>query len=193
MGFSVSSSSPGISVERPSHCAGTGLDFAAPAAKSSAPATETAARAVNSAAFAPIPVEVVSVIERVAPRVIPVVVVNYVSVMPIKSPMMPSPSITSEPTDSEPVSEGEVRAAKPNSRIWIPSRPRHDGISVNHPRIVRGDENYIGAGGLNTDRRVFVGYGLLGRGFKIADFSRSPAHNLYRIHDVRLLVIVSVA
>jgi hypothetical protein len=61
-----------------------------------------------------------------------------------------------------------VRTAKPNSRIWIPSRPRHDGISVNQPRIIRRNVNYIGGSGHNINIWAFLLYDLLRRGLKSA-------------------------
>jgi hypothetical protein len=138
-------------------------------------------------------VEVVAVIKRVASGVVAIVVVNHVTVMPIKSPMMPAPAITSVPADSESLSKEEIWAAIPNSWIRIPARPRHDGLSVNQPRIVRGDVNDIGAGRFNTDGGILLCYGLLLRGLKIAGFLCPPAHHLYCINNVRLLIVVGVA
>jgi hypothetical protein len=170
------------------------VEIAASAVKSTVRAIEDTAPAVRSAAaFASLPIEVVSVVERVASRVVAVVIVDYVAVTPVKSPMMPAPPITSVPSDSERRPEREVRTAIPNSWIWIPARPRHDGISVYHPRIVGGDINDIRAGRLDADSGVLLCYGLLRRGPEIACVLRSPAHHLYRIHDVLLLVVVDVA
>jgi hypothetical protein len=76
-------------------------DFAAPAVKSTVRAIESVAPATESAVGPSIAVEVVPVIEGVAPGVVTIVVVNYVSVMPIKSPMVPAPPITSVPADSK--------------------------------------------------------------------------------------------
>src|SRR4029077_6093478 len=123
----------------------------------------------------------------------PVVVINRVMVMPIETPMTPAPSKTAEVSDSEADTEGEVRTCIPNSGIRIPSRPRHYGISVNDPRIIRGDINHVRAGGLNDDRGILRGYGLLRRTLQIASFFRFLAHYLHGIHHVLLLVVVSVA
>jgi hypothetical protein len=121
------------------------------------------------------------------------VVVNDVSVMPVASPMMPAPSITSEPTNSEAGSEREVRAVKPDSGIRVPPRPLRDGISVNHPWIISGDVNVIGASRLNDDCRVLRGYGLLGCSLKIASLLCPLAHDLYGIHHILLLIVVGVS
>ena len=146
-GCSVSSSSLGVSIERPGRCAGTVVSSAAPAdipVRSPVPAagpvpphTVTAARASSSVVVAP-------VIKRVAPGVVPAAVIHYVSAMPIESPMTPAPSITAEEADSEADSEREVRAAIPDSGIRVPPRPRPYGTSVNQPRIICGDVNDIG-------------------------------------------------
>jgi hypothetical protein len=81
------------------------VEFAASAVKSAIRAIESVAPAIESAVGASIVVEIVPVIEGVAPRVVPVMVVNYVAVAPIKSPMMPAPPITAVPADSETRSE----------------------------------------------------------------------------------------
>jgi hypothetical protein len=46
-------------------------------------------------------IEIAAVIERGAPRGIPGVIEQDRVVMPVKSPVMPSPSVTAEPPDSE--------------------------------------------------------------------------------------------
>src|SRR6266446_5471430 len=174
-GFCVASSSLGVSVERRGRWAGAVVISAAPAGApiwrpvpfvgantSSAPlAVNSAALAVNSSALASPSVIVVPVIKGVAPGVVPVVVISYGSVVPIRSPMMPAPSITSVEADSEADPERQIRAAIPNSGVWVPPRPRYYRTSVNQPRIIRGDVNDFGASRLNDDGRAFVRYGLL--------------------------------
>src|SRR6202041_3891698 len=73
--------------------------------------------AIKSAALASTPIVVVPVVKRVAPRVVPVVVIDHGSFVPIASPMVPAPSVTPEPTDSVADSEREVRTAIPDSGI----------------------------------------------------------------------------
>src|SRR5208337_3037073 len=163
-GFSVSASRLLVSVERPGGCAGTVLNSAACAVDSAACAVDAAAYAVNSAARASCSVGIAPVIKRSAPGVVPAMVVHCVSAMPIESPMTPAPSKTAEPTDSEAHSEVEVGSTKPDSGIRVPSRPCHDRISVNQPRIIRRDINDIGAGRLNVNIRAFRLYDFLRRG-----------------------------
>src|SRR6266481_4819620 len=154
--------------------------------------TSSAALAINSAALASTPVVVIPVIKRPTTGVIPVVIVNYDSVTPIGSPMMPAPSISSVVADSVSDSERKVRVAVPNSGILVPSRPCLYRSSVSQPRIIRGDVNDFGASWLDDDRRVLRRYGLLRRGLKITGFLRPLAHLLYGIHHILLLVVVSV-
>src|SRR5271156_108496 len=187
MGVSVSSSGLGVSVERPDGSAGMIVNVAVIATYFAA------VIAVHAAARGASMVVVVPVIKRVAPGIVRVVVIDHGSVMPIESPMIPAPPITSIPTDSEAGSEPEVRAAVPDSGIRIPSRPRHQGISVNCPGIIGGDVNHFGVGRLNDDRRVLRRHCLLRSGLKGASFLRVLTHHLYGIHHVPLLVVVSVA
>src|SRR5713101_8238532 len=154
--------------------------------------TSSAALAINSAALASTSVVVIPVIKRPTTGVIPIVIMNYVSVTPIASPMMPAPSISSVVADSVSDSERKVRVAVPNSGILVPPRPRFYRTSVNQPRIIRGDVNHLGAGGFDDDCRVLRRYGLLRRGLKIAGFLRPLAHHLHGVHHILLLVVVGV-
>src|ERR1035437_7403410 len=196
-GCSISSSCLPVSVKRPGSCAGTVVDSAAPADVPARPVpwvgAGTTALAVKSAAAASRSEGIAPVIKRSAPGVVPAVVVHCVPVVPIESPVTPAPSKTAVPTDSEARAPRQIRAAKPDSGIRIPSRPRHYGPAVNQPRGIGGDVNNIGASRLNADIRVLRRHGLLRRSLKIAGFLRSPAHHLYGIHHILLLVVVGVA
>src|SRR4029077_18043928 len=173
--------------------AGRPVPFAVSGTISAPVAIKSAALAVTSSALASPSVIVVPVIKGVAPGVVPVVVVNYDVVVPIGTPMMPAPSITSKEANSEAAPEREIRAAIPDSGIRIPSRPRHNRTAVNQPRIIRGDVNDFGACRLNDDGRVLRRYGLLGRARKIAGILRALAHYLHGVHHILLLVVVGVA
>src|SRR5208337_5023915 len=190
--LTVSSSRLGVSAERMGRCAGTVVNSAArsgvPVGRpapcvgggTSAFAVNSAGPALglNSAGRASTSVVVVPVVKGVAPGVVPVVVINYDSIMPIGPPVVPAPLITSQPADSEADSEPEEWVLIPDSGIRVPPRPCHDGISVNRARIVCGDVNHLGISRLNDDRRALRGYGLLRRGLKSAGFLRPLAHHL---------------
>ena len=146
VGCSVSSSRPGISVEGPGSWTGTAGKSAA-----RAPGPVDVAAVGSFATRARAPVEAAPVIKCVAPRVIPAAAISCETATPIESPAIPAPSKTSEETHSKTHPKRQIRAAVPNSRVWVPSWPRVDGISVSHPRIIRGDVNDIGVGRLNDD------------------------------------------
>src|SRR5580704_5549816 len=205
--FSVSSSSFVVSFKWPGRWGGTlfnpsgtagvrtggPVPFIAAGTISSLVAAKCAVVAAKFAARFSSSVVVVPVIKRGAPGVVPIVIMNYDSVMPIGPPMMPAPTITSVVANAEADSERKVRAAIPYSRIRIPPRPRHYGVPVNNPRIICGNVNDLGTSRLDDDVRVLRRYDLLVRILKIARFLRAPAHNLYGIHQVLFLVVVSVA
>jgi len=135
----------------------------------------------------------VTVIEGPAMGVVAVVVIDCVMVVPIESPTIPAPSITTEEADTEADTEGEIGAAIPNAGVWIPSWPCDDGATVDYPGIVGGDVNYLGISGLNDNGGALRGYGLLRSGFEITRFFRFLAHDLNGIHDILFLVVVGVA
>src|SRR6267143_335758 len=191
-GFSVSSSSLVVSFKRPGRCAGTvGISAAFAGVPVWRPVpfvdagTSSAAFAVNSSALTSTSV-VIPVVKRPTTGIIAIVIMNYVSVTPIASPMMPAPSISSVVADSVSDSERKVRVAVPNSGILVPTRPRFYRTSVNQPRIIRGDVNDFGASWLDDDCRVLRRYGLLLRSLKISRFLRALAHLLYGVHHILL-------
>src|SRR4029077_27028 len=108
-------------------------------------------------------------------------------------PMIPPPSIAAKETDSKTEAEREIGAAIPYSGIGIPSGPRHDGVSINQPWIVRGNVNDLGISRLNDDCRALRFYGLLRRVLKIAGFLRALAHHLHGIHYILFLIVVGIA
>src|SRR5260370_39996333 len=151
-GFSVSSSSVVVSVKWPGRWGGTlfspagtagvrtggpvpfiaaGTISALVAAKSAVVAAKFAARFSSS-------IVVVPVIKRAAPGVVPVVVISYGPVMPVRSPMTPAPPISSIEADSEADSVRRVQPAIPDSGILVPSLPRLYATSVNQARLIFG-------------------------------------------------------
>src|SRR6516225_7768139 len=190
-GFTVSSSSLGVSAESMARSAGT--IESSDALASSPVAGQSALHVRCYAPFASSSVVIVSVVKRAGPGVVPVVVISYVSVMPVESPMTPAPSKTGEETDSEADSERKVWATEPNSGIRVPVKPRGDWVSVHQPRVVGRNVNDTGVRRFNDDRRALRRYDLLRRGLKIAGCLSPLAHHLYGIHNILLLVVVGVA
>src|SRR6266403_1361072 len=205
--FSVSPSSVVVSFKRPDRWATTVFSPAGPtgvhtgrsvpfiaAGTISAPvAAKSAVVAANFAARFSTSVVVVPVIKRAASGFVPVVVISYGPVMPVRSPMTPAPPVSSVEADSEADSVRRVQPAIPDSGILVPSRPLLDGTPVNQPWIIFGDVNDFGVRRLDDDGRVLGRYGLLLRSLKIACFLRPLAQRLYGIHHALFLVVVSVA
>src|SRR5271170_4717235 len=191
--LSVSSSSLGISAERANRCARIVVNAGSASSIASAVGVHATLHVRCHAPRASSPVVTVAVIKRIAPGVVPCMVIGRVSVMPIESPMTPPPPKTGKEADSEADSEGEIGTAEPDSGIWIPTRPCHDRNSVNQPRIICRNVNDIGAGGLNVNRRALRLHRLLGRGLQVARCLRPLPHHLNGIHHVLLLIVVGVA
>src|SRR6267378_1307955 len=151
--FSVSSSSVVVSFKWPDRWGGTVFSPAGPtgvrtggpvpfiaAGTISAPvAAKSAVVAAKFGARFSTSVVVVPVIKRAAPGVVPVVVISYRPVMPVRSPMTPAPSVSSVEADSEADSVRRVQPAIPASGIPVPSRPLLYENSVNQPWIIFGD------------------------------------------------------
>src|ERR1700691_5794688 len=96
------------------------------------------------------------------------VVEHHGPVVPIESPVMPSPAKAAEEANSKTNTEREIWAAEPDSWIWIPSWPRYNRAAVNQPGIVTRNINDIWISRFNDNRLSLRRYGLLGRGFQIA-------------------------
>src|SRR5580698_1197339 len=148
----ISASGVCVSVKRPDGCARTVVNSAAPG--------------ISSAAC-PSAVVTAPVIKGSAPRVVPAMVINRVSAMPVESPVSPAPSKAAKPPNAKSDAEGKVRAAKPDSGIRVPPRPGYDGISINQPGIVGGNINHVGLCRRNLYVRAVGRYGLLWGGLQI--------------------------
>src|SRR5271155_986507 len=103
--FRVATSSLGASIEGMGRRSGTVVN-------SITVAVHSALHVRCYAPLAPSSVVIVSVVKRVGPRVVLIVVINDVVVVPIRSPVGPAPPISTVEADSEPDSKREVRAAK---------------------------------------------------------------------------------
>src|SRR6516162_7122019 len=133
----------------------------------------------------------IAVVKGRAMRVVPVVVIDDVAVVPVKSPVRPAPTKTPEKSDSEPSSKRKIRPAIPDARIRIPSRPRHDRWPVHYPRIVRRHVDDIRRRGLDNDGRTLRRYHLLRSSLQVSRLLRLLPHRLHGIHHVLLLVVIS--
>ena len=81
-------------------------------------------------------IEIVAIGENSAVGLVVVVVETDIVVMPIRSPVVPSPAISSKEADSKAQTKLNSRARKIQSWIRIPPRPDADGRSIHQPRII---------------------------------------------------------
>src|SRR5712692_11687766 len=75
-----------------------------------------------------------------------VVVINDIVVMPVRSPVVPSPTKPAEITNSKAQPKRNSRAAKVQSWIRIPTWPNPDGLSVHEPRVILRNVNNLRVG-----------------------------------------------
>src|SRR2546430_5154424 len=67
---------------------------------------------------------------------ISVVVVNDIVVMPVRSPMVPTPAKSAKKADSKAEAKRNSRAVKEQSWIGIPAWPNPDGLPIHQPWVV---------------------------------------------------------
>ncbi len=81
-------------------------------------------------------VEVVAIDDRSAVRDVGVVVVDRCSAVPVVSPVMPAPSISSEKAEPEADSKSNPRSGQEYPRHRIPTRIRDDRLTVHEPGVI---------------------------------------------------------
>jgi len=84
---------------------------------------------------------VVAIYKCSAVRDVHVAVVNDCVVMPVRSPVMPSPAETAKETDRIADAKQDSRCGNEQARIPIPPRPSHQRPPIDDPRIVFGNVN----------------------------------------------------
>jgi hypothetical protein len=138
-------------------------------------------------------VEVVAVNDGSAVGNIGVVVVDHPMVMPVPSPVVPSPTKSSKESDPESRAEVKPWAIEKDSGHWIPTWVGDDGIAVHKPRIIGGNVDHIRISRFDDDRVALSRDLLLVTAAQMASFPGLLAHFLNGIHYVLLLVGVCVA
>jgi len=88
-------------------------------------------------------VEVVAIDDRSAVRNVGVVVVDCCPAMPVVSPVVPAPSISTKKANSEADSKSNPHSAQEDPRHGVPTRVCNDRIAVHEPRIVRGHIDHV--------------------------------------------------
>src|SRR5882762_8986641 len=96
-------------------------------------ALESASAAIEAAVRA---IEGVVISENSAVGNVGVVVVSDVVVIPVRSPMVPSPTEPAKVAYAKSEAKSESRAVKKQSWIRIPAGPDTDRLSIHEPRII---------------------------------------------------------
>src|ERR1700687_4841073 len=92
---------------------------------------------------------------------ISVVVINDIVVMPVRSPVVPSPAKSAEIADSKAEAKRNSRAGKKQSRIRIPAWPNPDGLSIRKPGVILRNVNNLRVGRFDHNRLSLRGHILL--------------------------------
>src|SRR5258708_1243569 len=89
--------------------------------------------AVNVSVVSVAVVKIVTIDDRSAVRDVGVVVVDYPVAMPVASPVMPAPSVSSEKADPEADSKPNPHSGKEDSRHGIPAWICDDRLAIYEP------------------------------------------------------------
>jgi hypothetical protein len=107
-------------------------------------------------------VKVISIDDGRAVRDVRVVVVDDSSlVVPIVSPMVPTPGEPAEGRHCEPKFKTDSRTGQKESRIRIPTREHRHGTAIHRPWIILRDVNDLTRCGLDDNRLSLSGHFLL--------------------------------
>src|SRR4029077_16226350 len=101
-------------------------------------------------------VEVFAIDEHPAVRHVAVVIELDIVVMPIRSPMVPTPTEAAKEADSEAEAPSQPWSGKVQSWIPIPAWPHGKRLSIHEPRIVLRNVNHFRVGGLNHNRLSLI-------------------------------------
>jgi hypothetical protein len=127
---------------------------------------------VKSSSVKPIPmieptsvcVEVSAINENSAARHVTVMIEEDAVVMPVVSPMMPTPSKSTKKANAETETKSDTRARKVQPGIPVPTRPHRNRRSIDKPRIVLGHVNNLMVGRFDHNIVSVVRHLLLRRG-----------------------------
>jgi hypothetical protein len=109
--------------------------------------------------------KVVAIRKCLAMGDVPCVVIHHRPVMPVESPVAPSPPIAGEETQSESNAKGNSCSSEIEPRIGIPAGPHSEWCAIHEPRIVLRDVDNIRVYGFDRDRLPLYCYVLLRSAF----------------------------
>src|SRR6266576_598786 len=102
-------------------------------------------------------IEVVAVREDSAVGYVVVVVEHDTVVMPVVSPVVPSPAEPAKEADSKAEAQRDPRTGKEQARIRIPAWPHPDGFSIHEPGVIFRHVNNLRVSRFDHNRFVLVG------------------------------------
>ena len=164
-----------------------------PRTSAAGPASVERVAMVEVAVIEVVVAEIVAINDRPAVGDVGVVVVNHPMAMPVASPVMPAPTISSEETDAEADSKSDPRSGQEDSRHGIPAWIRDDGLTVHEPGIIGRHVDNIRIGRFNDDCVALSCYLLLFIAIQVAGLVSLLTHHLDGIRHILLLVGICVA
>src|ERR1700758_4656284 len=108
-------------------------------------------------------VEVITINENSAVGHVPMVVEKDAVMVPIGSPMVPTPAKATKKANAEAETKSNSRTRQVQTGIPVPAWPHRKRGAIDQPRIVFGYVDHLGVGRFDHDRRSVVGHLLLGR------------------------------
>ena len=164
-----------------------------PRTSAAGPASVERVAMVEVAVIEVVVAEIVAINDRPAVGDVGVVVVNHPMAMPVASPVMPAPTISSEETDAEPDSKSNPRSGEEDSRHGVPARIRDDGLAIHEPGIIGRYIDDLRIGRFDDDCVPLSRYLLLFVAIQVTSLVSLLAHRLHGIRHVLLLIGIGVA
>jgi hypothetical protein len=106
-------------------------------------------------------IESVVIGEDSAVGYVSVVVINDIVVMPVRSPVVPSPTESAKIANSKAQPKRNSRAAKVQSGIRIPTWPNPDRLSIRKPGIILRHVNNLRVGGFDDNGLPLIAHVFL--------------------------------
>src|SRR5882757_7073453 len=164
-----------------------------PRTSAAEPASVERVAMVEVAVIEVVVAEIVAINDRPAVGDVGVVVVNHPMAMPVASPVLPAPTMSSEETDAEPNSKSNPRSGEEDSGHGIPTRIRDDRLAIHEPGIIGRYIDDLRIGRFDDDGVSLSRYLLLLIGIEVAGLVSLLTHCLDGICHILLLVGVCVA
>ena len=114
-------------------------------------------------------------------------------VVPVGTPVMPTPAVASKYPDPDSNSEEDARSVVEESGDIHPARIECEGSAIDKPRIVFRHVDDLWIDGLDRNRLILCGHIFLGCTLQVAGLLRGAAHVLNGVHNRGLVVAVRIS